>query len=127
MSYQEQIKDPRWRSRRRQIIKRDRFRCVDCSAIAKLQVHHICYVDRRAPWDYPDLLLVTLCERCHQRRHVEWDAQIAWDERLILAIKQQANPSYQPTERERILEAMNRIVATLPFPWWGHIRYARTV
>jgi hypothetical protein len=31
-----------------------------------LNVHHKYYIFEREPWNYPDNLLVTLCESCHE-------------------------------------------------------------
>lgn len=31
-------------------------------------VHHRDYLKDKEPWDYPDELLVTLCESCHQEQ-----------------------------------------------------------
>lgn len=70
LSYDEQLRRPEWKAKRIHIIKRDRFRCVDCGAKdVKFHVHHIEYIDGRLAWDYHDSYLVTLCEPCHDRRH----------------------------------------------------------
>lgn len=67
--------DPKWRSRREEILKRDFNSCVVCKASAGLQVHHRQYhfiVQQnqfKPPWDYPDNLLITLCELCHKKGH----------------------------------------------------------
>jgi 5-methylcytosine-specific restriction endonuclease McrA len=67
--------DPRWKAKRKEILARDRNSCVICSSEKNLQVHHRQYHFSRAlnafrnPWEYPNNLLVTLCERCHQRGH----------------------------------------------------------
>jgi hypothetical protein len=36
-----------------------------------LNVHHKVYFKNRAPWDYADAQLVTLCESCHGSMHEE--------------------------------------------------------
>src|SRR5690348_5977829 len=67
--------DPRWKARRQHILDRDDNKCVVCRSDNNLQVHHRQYHFSRSlnrfkdPWDYQDSLLVTLCERCHQRGH----------------------------------------------------------
>lgn len=74
-SYGGLLFDKRWIERRREIILRDGGRCVICKVTDALQVHHRQYhiikaLKRfKAPWDYEDRLLVTLCERCHSRGH----------------------------------------------------------
>lgn len=100
--YTFKLKDPRWRKRREEILYRDRYLCQDCwpagedeetehtlnhlrwlygedwyTAQLKLQVHHLCYISGRQPWEYEDQYLITLCEECHDRRHC-----VAWIEKL---------------------------------------------
>ncbi len=66
-SYSELLRDPRWQRKRLTIMQRDKFSCRVCNDDKKtLNVHH-CYYERgRAPWDYPDLSLLTMCEDCHE-------------------------------------------------------------
>jgi hypothetical protein len=65
----------RWIARRAEIIQRDNNRCIICSKEEGLQVHHRQYhfikaiQQFKAPWDYEDRLLITLCEKCHSRGH----------------------------------------------------------
>ena len=74
-SYGASLLDERWKKKRLQILDRDHHRCVNCGDTTTLQVHHRQYhFDIRtrkfkAPWDYPDKLLITLCKTCHQRGH----------------------------------------------------------
>jgi hypothetical protein len=66
-NYSELLKDPRWQRRRLEILSRDNFQCVKCDAASKtLHVHHRFYLSGRLPWDYPDNVLVSLCETCHK-------------------------------------------------------------
>jgi len=57
-SYGALLFDPRWRSKRTQILQRDAHACVICSAKEDLQVHHRQYQfvlrnhQFRPPWDY---------------------------------------------------------------------------
>jgi uncharacterized protein (UPF0248 family) len=66
---------PKWKEKRKEILTRDRHQCVNCKSDKDLQVHHRQYhfvVSQnkfRLPWDYPDHLLITLCESCHSRGH----------------------------------------------------------
>jgi hypothetical protein len=66
---------PEWRSKREEILLRDNHHCVVCSNNKNLQVHHRQYhfiVQQnqfKQPWDYPNNLLITLCESCHKRGH----------------------------------------------------------
>jgi 5-methylcytosine-specific restriction endonuclease McrA len=65
-SYSELLKDPRWQKRRLEIMQRDDFECKHCgNNINTLNVHHKYYIHNRAPWEYSDDVLITLCESCH--------------------------------------------------------------
>lgn len=65
-TYSEKLKDPRWQKKRLKILERDDFTCKVCGSIEKtLHVHHIFYLARKNPWEYPDCFLVTACEDCH--------------------------------------------------------------
>lgn len=66
--YQEKLKDPRWQRKRLEILNRDNFTCQICKSTENnLQIHHRHYVGGRLPWDYPNELLVTLCNICHKK------------------------------------------------------------
>ena len=70
IDYKEQIKSPLWQKKRLEILSRDKFACVVCGSTDKqLHVHHKRYIAGRNYWDYPDELLVTLCEDCHRKFH----------------------------------------------------------
>lgn len=69
-SYLEHLKDPRWQKKRLEIMQRDQFRCRECGdGTSELNVHHKIYIENKKPWEYPDLLLVTLCNPCHKKIH----------------------------------------------------------
>lgn len=60
-------RDPRWAVVRLQAKRRDGWKCVECSARGRLEVHHV----KRAK-HFPELAydldnLKTLCGRCHAR------------------------------------------------------------
>lgn len=66
-TYYEQLRDPRWQKRRLEIMQRDDFTCQICyDTKSTLNVHHKHYHKGRAPWDYRDEELATLCETCHE-------------------------------------------------------------
>jgi hypothetical protein len=68
MTYAEKLRDPRWRCRRAERIEQ---------AGEPLEVHHVIYIRRRDPWDYPDELLLVLCGTCHTDRQVhDEEAQV---------------------------------------------------
>lgn len=65
-TYSEKLKDPRWQRRRLEILNRDNFTCQKCADTEKtLHVHHRWYKAGKEPWEYPDDILITLCESCH--------------------------------------------------------------
>lgn len=68
IAYKSKLKDPLWQRKRLFILTRDAFKCQMCGdEKATLHVHHRHYMTGRDPWDYPDDLLVTLCEVCHKK------------------------------------------------------------
>jgi len=67
ITYQEKLKNPRWQKKRLEILERDNWTCQIChDDETTLVVHHRCYMPDKEPWDYPDHLLITLCEDCHE-------------------------------------------------------------
>jgi len=67
--------DPRWKSKRKEILERDESKCVICKSDNNLQIHHRQYHFSRTlnvfknPWEYDNSLMITLCESCHQKGH----------------------------------------------------------
>jgi len=65
--YSKKLRDPRWQKKRLEILERDDWKCQKCfDSESTLAVHHRRYWQDTEPWDYPDELLVTLCENCHE-------------------------------------------------------------
>jgi cytochrome c553 len=63
----QKLKDPRWQKKRLEILNRDEWACQKCyDDESTLIVHHRRYLPEKEPWDYPDELLITLCESCHE-------------------------------------------------------------
>lgn len=70
MDYKEQIKSPKWQKRRLEILQRDDFTCQICGCKDKtLHVHHTAYEKGKMIWEYPDEMLITVCEDCHEYEH----------------------------------------------------------
>lgn len=75
MNYKEQIKNPLWQRRRLEILNRDNFTCQICGCKDKtLHVHHTAYIKGKMIWEYPDRMLITMCEECHEYEHMCDDA-----------------------------------------------------
>lgn len=70
--YSEKLRDPRWQKKRLEILEKDAWTCKLCDdSESTLAVHHRRYLPNMDPWDYPDHLLVTLCEDCHEAERAE--------------------------------------------------------
>lgn len=72
--YEEKLSDPKWKERRKQILKRDHYQCQWCGNKDNLQIHHKYYSKypdekKCEPWDYPDEAFITLCDECHKKVH----------------------------------------------------------
>ena len=66
-NYSDKLKDPRWQKKRLEIMQRDEFTCQKCyDNESTLNVHHKFYFPDKEPWNYPNEVLTTLCEECHQ-------------------------------------------------------------
>lgn len=83
--YAEKLFDPRWINKKKQILLRDKHRCVICGkSEGKLHVHHkqYHYIKRLNvhvdPWNYDEKLLITLCESCHNRGHYRFKVPIKY-------------------------------------------------
>src|SRR6266567_1990017 len=74
-TYGASLFDPRWKTKRLEILNRDSYSCVVCKKNENLQVHHRQYHflvrenKFKPPWDYDNYLLISLCESCHKRGH----------------------------------------------------------
>lgn len=74
MNYKQQLKTSAWLRRKYDILERDNYVCSKCMCDnyeRPLHVHHIAYLKGKKAWEYPDYLLVTLCEECHENEHKE--------------------------------------------------------
>jgi len=95
LTYKEKLQSVFWQKKRLAVLEEARWRCRECGQSARqLQVHHVFYFPGRDPWDYPEHLLLCLCDSCHVRRQaVEMQlfsnvAEILWH-KTIEDIKQQ--------------------------------------
>jgi hypothetical protein len=81
-SYGALLFHPKWKEKRKEILTRDKNQCIHCKQNKNLQVHHRQYhfvldlQQFRMPWDYPDHLLITLCEPCHSRGHSKFKVPV---------------------------------------------------
>jgi hypothetical protein len=131
-TYSEKLKDPRWQKIRLQIMGRDGFICTECGDDSSpLHVHHHYYEKGKAPWDYPDDALTTLCETCHkwiEAQKVEILRRITWEIprtnciRLLnhqahevmnyaLAISEHIDPKVRIERAKMVIAEMRQIIA----------------
>ena len=81
-TYKQLLFSPQWKEKRKEIIIRDAEKCIICGNTTSLEVHHrqYHYLNQsktfKAPWDYDDHLLITLCNSCHQRGHRKYKVPI---------------------------------------------------
>ncbi len=74
-AYSQLLQDRRWQRKRLEIFQRDRWRCQadECPELGRndipLHVHHLRYLAGCLPWDYPDELLASYCQTCHDAYH----------------------------------------------------------
>ena len=73
LTYAEKLRDVRWKRRRDELIRRANYTCCECgqpltSGTMDLQVHHVVYISCLDPWDYPDELLLVVCDCHHKER-----------------------------------------------------------
>lgn len=65
--YYEQLQHPKWQEKRLRILERDGFSCRMCkSKESSLHVHHGYYEKGKAPWEYEDETLISVCDSCHR-------------------------------------------------------------
>ena len=88
-------RSPRWRVLRRNIFKRDGFKCVKCSRPGRLECDHIRPIAKAGDWFDPKNLR-TLCRGCH--------IQITRDDR-----RREKNP-----ERAKFEQMAREIIANGP-------------
>lgn len=96
IAYSEKLKNPLWQRKRLEIMQRDEFSCRDCSSSdLPLSVHHTIYVKGKEPWEYPDTLLITVCDECHvARQALEERARLALAKILIHASGPESSPGH---------------------------------
>lgn len=59
-----------WKFKRLKVLIRDKYECADCkSRNSNNHVHHLFYLQDKLPWDIEDNGLLTLCYKCHIKRH----------------------------------------------------------
>lgn len=96
-TYAEKLRDPRWQEKRLRCLDKAMWTCELCKAVrpsAGLQVHHPIYLSGLDPWDYPDDILMVLCDPCHVARQ-EIERQFFY--KVAMAIRWRDNDDLRET------------------------------
>lgn len=84
--YASQFKDPRWQKFRLKVLEKDGFKCTSCGdGESMLHAHHLYYISKRKPWEYPIDSVLTLCDSCHDGEHEDPSEPKEW-ERLLMIV-----------------------------------------
>lgn len=73
--YSDLLKDGRWQERRLTVLQRDKFTCTICHKTELLEVHHFDYFGDFKPWEYPNDMLITVCDECHNKENKRYKAE----------------------------------------------------
>ncbi len=90
ISYDKQLKDPRWQKKRLHVFEKAGWKCTECGdAKSELHVHHKRYLRGKYAWEHPFKHLVALCAKCHTAKHPKKEEQLSEPagERVIAASK----------------------------------------
>jgi hypothetical protein len=108
-TYSEKLKDPRWQKLRLKVFERDEFHCQLCyDDESPLVVHHLSYIPKHEPWDYPLENFMTLCESCHQ---YDYETRGEYEKQLLSVIKQKG---FMADDVQRIVNGFLKL--RLPYP-----------
>lgn len=107
-TYRQMLMDRRWQRKRLEVFNAANWHCVNCTdkdETVPLHAHHTLYLPGRAPWEYADGEIVSICDPCHAQEHGkrESDPELAelehrireahaagrWDEMMELAARAQ--------------------------------------
>jgi len=85
-------KTSEWKRKRIAILKRDDYKCKECSRYGKVveanTIHHIIPLQESPELKLDNRNLISLCEQCHERMHNKFDNTLSklgeeWKERLL--------------------------------------------
>jgi hypothetical protein len=67
--YSDYLTSPEWKSKRNEVLKRDKYLCQSCLDAFATQVHHKSYRLEDLTGDVPAFDLVAICTPCHENIH----------------------------------------------------------
>jgi len=69
--YSNLLKTPEWKSKRKEIFDLKGEKCENCNKYETgLHLHHLYYIKKRNPWEYPNSAFQILCSECHNKWHI---------------------------------------------------------
>ena len=69
VNFKKDYSNPKWKSLRVKVLKRDNFKCLNCGSNSNLCCHHNYYIKGNLLWEYPLNAFQTLCKDCHDNFH----------------------------------------------------------
>lgn len=106
MSYSQYLKHPLWQKKRLEIFQRDNFMCQWCHETEMtLHVHHFIYESGKLPWEYNNLVLITLCDDCHSVAHLTIDPLLF---KVLIGLRGRGNFDAVKLTNQYILEAYGK-------------------
>lgn len=94
-TYAEKLRDPRWQEKRLRLFDKANWTCELCSLVRPskgLQAHHPIYLAGLNPWDYPDEIMMVLCDPCHESRQ---EVERQWFYKVALVIRWKSTEELQ--------------------------------
>ena len=94
-TYAQKLRDPRWQEKRLRLFDKAQWTCELCFRVRPeegLQVHHPIYLAGLDPWEYPDEIMMALCEPCHVARQ---EVERQWFYKAAVAIRYKSTDELQ--------------------------------
>lgn len=81
--YDKKLSSLEWRGLRKKVYERDNWTCKDCGVKCRetIQCHHV--VPYRESMDDSMENLITLCRKCHCRRHADINRRVRENKRIL--------------------------------------------
>ena len=96
---------------KKHVLNRDGWKCQDCGTSANLQVHHLVYRSQLGPDESTNL--ISLCARCHRRRH----NNLFHKRNIGYCVKDSSGKIYSEGSLSATRLDLDHWMKTLPQPW----------
>ena len=70
MTYQQQLQDPRWHDKRREVLILHEYKCDECREAGEIHIHHRRYDLSKMAWEYENDNFSCLCAHHHKLKHI---------------------------------------------------------